>query len=313
MPYRASRDTGNKEKVMPQNDDCKTCRYPKGKMKIKKESGMKTSVVWRSLVVSGLLLVQVAPARQDRVAPAITAATRTPVIVELFTSEGCSSCPPADDLLARIEKVQPVPGVQIITLGEHVDYWNRLGWADPYSSARFSERQRQYAQAFKADSVYTPQMVVDGRAEFVGSNISKAHEAITDAARAPKAKVQIARSPSSSGEKSGAIGLQVRVERLPALSAGDTADVLLAIVEDNLHSDVPRGENAGRRLNHSAVARQLRAIARLNSDRSDPFFAETVVTLATHWKDENLRVIAFVQERGSRRILGAGVARLTAL
>lgn len=274
---------------------------------------MRAAVDWRLLVVSGLLLFQVVEARQERASNAATPATRTPVLVELFTSEGCSSCPPADELLARIEKAQPVPEAQIITLGEHVDYWNRLGWTDRYSSAQFSERQREYAQAFKTDSVYTPQMVVDGRAEFVGSNLNKAREAIASAARAPKGTVQITRSPGSAGTKSGALGLQIRAERFPSLSDEDTAEVLLAIVEDNLYSEVRRGENAGRKLNHSAVARQLQVIGRVNSRGLNPFLAQATVTLATSWKPENLRVIVFIQERGSRRILAAGVARLTNL
>src|SRR5215468_9246058 len=116
---------------------------------------------------------------------------RTPVIVELFTSEGCSSCPPADEVLARLEREQPVAGAEIIALGEHVDYWNQIGWTDPFSSRSFSERQGAYAETFRLDGAYTPEMVVDGRVEFVGSDWNKAVAAITQAASAPKADVQI--------------------------------------------------------------------------------------------------------------------------
>ncbi len=116
---------------------------------------------------------------------------RSPVIVELFTSEGCSSCPPADKVLAELENTQPVAGAEIIALSEHVDYWNYIGWSDPFSSEAFSARQGAYASVFNNDGVYTPQMVVDGQAEFVGSNSEKARTAIARLAKIPKAEVTI--------------------------------------------------------------------------------------------------------------------------
>src|ERR1700735_1542793 len=94
-----------------------------------------------------------------------------PVIVELFTSEGCSSCPAADRMLARLEQTQPVPGAQVVAIEEHVDYWNQLGWNDPFSSPQYRARQNDYAVAFKANNIYTPQMVVNGQSEFVGSDM----------------------------------------------------------------------------------------------------------------------------------------------
>src|SRR5579864_1046092 len=111
------------------------------------------------------------------------------VIVELFTSEGCSSCPPADALLKELSEQQKVKGVEIVALEEHVDYWNHLGWKDPYSAAEFSQRQSDYAQVFGSDGVYTPQMIVDGQSELVGSRSLAAREAIENAANQPKAEI----------------------------------------------------------------------------------------------------------------------------
>src|SRR5436305_10774814 len=118
--------------------------------------------------------------------PAPGKAQRKAVVVELFTSEGCSSCPPADELLSRISGQESANGAAIIPLGFHVDYWNYLGWQDRFSSHAYSERQRQYAQRFKLEGPYTPQMVVDGANEFVGNSSSRAQTSIAEAATQPE-------------------------------------------------------------------------------------------------------------------------------
>src|SRR5467141_1080585 len=119
---------------------------------------------------------------------------RTPVVVELFTSEGCSSCPPADALLARLAEGQVAGNVQLIAMEEHVDYWNDLGWADPFSSRDWTSRQYAYAGALGNGNPYTPQMVVDGTAEFVGSHTQQARETILKAASKAKIPVMLAQS-----------------------------------------------------------------------------------------------------------------------
>ena len=255
-------------------------------------------------------LTATSPATRSASSP--NESSSTPVIVELFTSEGCSSCPPADQLLSRLDKEQSIPGANIIALSQHVDYWNQLGWRDPYSSAQFSARQSSYAEAFGRDGVYTPQMVVDGHLEFVGSDTTKAREAITEAASSPKAKVQIEITPNTETRESGTVQFTVRVEDIPAITAGDTAEVLLVITESDLSSSVARGENAGRNLRHTAVVRQLTTIGSISETKEGSFTAAPVVNILNKWRRDKLRAVVIVQERVSRHVLGAQAIELAA-
>lgn len=273
------------------------------------------SVYTRGLRLVGLIILGLALASpsQDRTINSPGSGTgeskRTLVLVELFTSEGCSSCPPADALLARLEKAQPVPGAEVIALKEHVDYWNHLGWRDPYSSARFSARQNAYAQTLGNNTVYTPQMIVDGRTEFTGSAESRAWRAIAQAALTPKAVIELkwATSPNAA-----VVPLEIRLEQLGGASRGDVAEAYLAITENNLHSDVSRGENAGRKLDHMAVVRELKPIGKANPQAVPAFTAQPIVTFAPGWKRESLRAVVFVQERRSRRVLAVAAIRAPA-
>lgn len=224
---------------------------------------------------------------------------KTPVVVELFTSEGCSSCPPADRALSFLEKEQPVGGAEIIALALHVDYWNRLGWTDEFASPLFSQRQEIYARRFRLGSVYTPQMVVDGGAEFNGSNTGKATKTILEASKQPKASVEL--SPEENGS------LKIKISEIPAAAAAAT--VFLAIAENNLSSEVKRGENSGQTLSHPAVVRELRSLGALEPQKK-LFEAETPLSLPPAWKKENLKAVVFVQENQSRKIIGAGQVRL---
>jgi len=270
------------------------------------------------LIVSGLIFLTTTKSQRRQASDlsafdevSATTATRNPgsapVIVELFTSEGCSSCPPADEVLAKLDKTQPVRGAEIIALGEHVDYWNRLGWIDPFSSSEFSKRQSEYANAFGNNGVYTPQMIVDGHHEFAGGNMNKAREAIARAVQSLKANVQLVALAGSNGKE---VNLSVHVRDLPRRTPGDTTDVLLAVTENNLRSEVPRGENAGRSLRHSAVTRQLAVLGTISADQGG-FEAQPVATVASGWSKDNLRAVVFVQERASRRVLGAASISLS--
>lgn len=266
-----------------------------------------------TMIVSGLFALALHLNRQSAAAlteseePLVLKNTeshqRVPVLVELFTSEGCSSCPPADALLEKLVRTQPVPGAEIIALSEHVDYWNYIGWSDPFSSAQFSQRQQTYSIAFQRDGAYTPQMVVDGEAEFVGSNPDKAWRAITQASAHAKAKVEIHPTVNS---QAGFLKLNVMVSDLPATS--DKADVMLAITESNLASDVVRGENSGRKLRHVSVVRLLSKVGETKSREN--FTAAPEIRLATDWNRENLRAVIFIQQRNQRRVLGIGSVTL---
>ncbi len=248
-----------------------------------------------------------APATSASVEP--SNGPRVPVVVELFTSEGCSSCPPADALLMQLDQ-SSVPGAEVIALSEHVDYWNYIGWSDPFSSEAYSARQQAYAQALRQTGgrgdVYTPQMVVDGQFEFVGSNTAKARDVITQAAAFPKAEVKLTLINS---EPSDSLKLRVQASQLPQLHANDQAEVVLAIAENNLTSSVTRGENSGRKLRHTAVTRELRTLGQF-APAQKSFETETPIKLAAGWKRADLRLIAFIQERTNRRILGAASIKL---
>jgi hypothetical protein len=240
------------------------------------------------------------------------AGVRSPVIVELFTSEGCSSCPPADAVLAQLQQTQPVAGAEVIALGEHVDYWNYIGWSDPFSSAAFSSRQETYARVFgQQDRVYTPQMIVDGQTEFNGSSMNIALDAIAKAARAPKADVRIVMPETTTQKDNQKVRLNVSVKNVPPVDRGDVAEVILALTEDKLSSNVTRGENSGRKLAHTAVVREMRALGRVDPAMKT-FDSEKTVSIADGWKREDLRVVVFVQERAHLRVLGAAMLNLAA-
>ena len=228
-----------------------------------------------------------------------------PVVVELFTSEGCSSCPPADALLARLDDQQKLGNAEIVALEEHVDYWDQLGWRDPFSGAQWTARQQEYANSFGNEGVYTPQMVVDGRAEFVGSSQGKAKSAIVEAAQQPKAEVVLT-GLDASAEKSH---VRIAITKLPDTAVRD-AQVWLAVTETGLHSNVKAGENSGEDLHHAAVVRSLRKIGEAKARKDVAYSAEQEVRLDSIWKRENLRVVVFVQDPKSRHILGAASLRL---
>lgn len=226
-------------------------------------------------------------------------APRVPVLVELFTSEGCSSCPPADALLSTLIHDQPVAGADIIGLELHVDYWDELGWKDPASLHQATARQQAYSRVFGEDRVYTPQAVIDGKDELVGSDSGGLTRAIGKAAARPHATVALATSLEAT-----TLTAAVIVTNIPA-AAREPLDIVVVLVEDAVTSAVRRGENRGRTLHHDAVVRAVQA-AGASADRT----ARLVIPVRPEWQAARLRAVAFVQGRMSARIWGAGAAAM---
>ncbi len=232
---------------------------------------------------------------------------RVAVLVELFTSEGCSSCPPADALLTQLDRQSP-SGVEVIALSEHVDYWNHLGWADAFSAPLFSARQQKYAAKFRMESVYTPQMVIDGRSESLGSDSSKVYSAIDQAARTPRALVRVERISSDGEDQPDSARVRVVVDAIPASLKNETFDVMLATTESGISSSVSRGENAGRVLRHTGVVRTLTRIADI-SPRKARSYSATLLLPIPHTRAK-FRGVLFVQSRDTQVVAGVGSCTL---
>jgi hypothetical protein len=224
-------------------------------------------------------------------------ADRTPVLVELFTSEGCSSCPPADALLAKLDHIQPVAGAEIIVLGEHVDYWDELGWHDRFSSHQYTERQSQYSSRLGVDGVYTPQMIVDGTDQFVGNDSAHALRAIQHAAQATKLPLTLSH-PVVDGNR---ISATVSTTATPAQLHGD---LYAALVDPTDTTDVRHGENGGRQLQHVGVVRVMQRIGSLK-DLGPP--REFSLQAPADAVPANMRVVVFAQSGGQGAVLGTAM------
>jgi hypothetical protein len=240
--------------------------------------------------------------RADLSAEPLKTANRV-VIAELFTSEGCSSCPSADEELSRLSFRQ-ASGVDVLALGEHVDYWDGLGWRDRFSSASLSARQSEYdARVFKTGSIYTPQLVIDGHLQMVGSDHAAIQRAIDQAARSRKSVVAVeARADARD------VRVEVSVDVPEGVTIGEATELVVAITEDKLATDVRRGENGGRILKHDAVVRSLQTIGTMPVQRA--WRTGASIPVGANWRRENGHAVVFLQERVSRRIVGAGASSI---
>lgn len=225
--------------------------------------------------------------------------TRVPILVELFTSEGCSSCPPADAFLAQLDR-QPIAGAEMIVLSEHVDYWNHIGWKDPYSQYFFSAWQSEYGRHFGLESVYTPQMIVDGSAEFTGSDTSAAQKVFRQALTSPKVPVRIV---SISQDSPQSLKVRIEADTLPSSFSEHDAEVFVVLALNQAESHVTGGENGGRTLTHVAVARGIRKAGVVRSGAR--LAVDVEMKLGAEHDPRNLRVVVFLREPHQGKILGA--------
>jgi hypothetical protein len=232
-------------------------------------------------------------------------ANRTPVLVELFTSEGCSSCPPADALLAKLDHVQPVDGAEIIVLGEHVDYWDNQGWHDRFSSHQYTERQSQYCGRLRVEGPFTPQMIVDGTDQFVGNDAGHALRAVQHAAQSPKVKLTLSQ-PVVDGRK-----VSASVSALGTTAAQTKGDLYAALVDPTDSTEVRSGENGGHRLQHVGVVRSLQRVGSLKDLGTKPVSFN--LTAPGDAKPNEMRVVVFAQQSGQGPVVGAVISAVGAV
>ncbi|MHB1938041.1 MAG: DUF1223 domain-containing protein [Acidobacteriaceae bacterium] len=252
-----------------------------------------------AIAVVGLVSVQYGVAFSAKTpAPAVSPSQVSPVLVELFTSEGCSDCPPADTLVQQLDERQPISGAQLIVLSEHIDYFNHDGWKDPYSSSLLTERQYAYAHALGLKDVFTPQILVDGVYELWGKTSQQMEDVLRQASATPTIPVRIRDAKIDSGSPL----LRAHIE-VDGTRERHNADIYAAVALDHAESQVLRGENGGRHLTHVAVVRILKPVGKLKKGKT--LDADIAIKLNPGDVSANLRLIVFVQESGPGRVVGA--------
>lgn len=253
-------------------------------------------------IISGLritllgLLPLALPARGMDVSCAAESGKTRVALLELYTSEGCDSCPPTDQWFSTLPHRLPVPQ-HMLALSFHVDYWNYLGWRDPYAKARFSARQRDAASRNRSRVVYTPQLLLDGadwrRSQFqndLGTRVNNINR------REPGAHIRLALEPAKGGHR-------FRLQATVAAGSANGAQAYVAVYENNLASDVTAGENRGRRLRHDFVVREL--YGPFEMDAAGSVKISRLLEPAPPWKTADLHLAAFVQDESTGAVLQA--------
>ena len=216
-------------------------------------------------------------------------------VIELFTSEGCSSCPPADALVEEVQK--KYKNENVLVLGYHVDYWDRLGWKDPFSSAEYTKRQNYYADIFNLNSIYTPQIVVNGETEFVGSNRTKLLNAISENL---KEKSESNINLKSSMTHDGKISVEYSANSIN----GTQEQLILLLVQKMATTKIKRGENAGKTLHHVNIVKEISFHSVSGNEQS------FTLKLPDGLAKENFFVAAFIQFRNNGEIIATQTSEI---
>jgi hypothetical protein len=254
------------------------------------------------LTIAALVLLPTAVRGQaDRHEPS----RPTAVLVELFTSEGCSSCPPADAFLERIDVGQPLAGAELIVLSEHVDYWDHEGWKDPYSSSYLTDRQAAYVRALNLETAYTPQLIIDGRNEVKLRDAERIEQTFQKALASSKLSLHFDSSITDEGS-SAQLRFRVEVDNVPERVKGD---VFLVVALDRAESQVTNGENSGRHLTHVGVVKEFKKVGRV--EKPGRFSQEGALKLKRGIDSQPLRIVAVIQEPGAGRVLGCAMHKLS--
>jgi hypothetical protein len=255
-----------------------------------------------SLLVFSLAHAQT-PAPEAKQATPSASPAGVPVLVELFTSEGCSSCPPADILLQRLDDRQPIAGAQLIVLSEHVTYWDQEGWKDPNSSTAFTFRQSTYENSLGLKEPYTPQFIVDGTQSASLEKLQTLEDALNKAkgdAKIPVRISNVAVDPSNPAILHAHIETDTNTDK-------HNADVYLAVALNHVESQVLRGENGGKHLIHVAVVQQLDKVGKLQKGKT--FAQDVQIKLKPNEDVKNIRLVAFAQEPGQGKLLGVAMQK----
>ncbi|HYM92577.1 MAG TPA: DUF1223 domain-containing protein [Chitinophagaceae bacterium] len=249
------------------------------------------------LIIIPVLLILTVSAFTNQKATKITEKkeNRGFAVIELFTSEGCSSCPPADDAIAEIQK--EYKDKNVLVLGFHVDYWDRLGWKDPFSSSDFTARQEYYASIFNLNSIYTPEAVINGKSEFVGSDKNKI---INNVEGQLKLKSKVSITLKAMQNNSGKIEINYSVED----NNSRQDQLVILLIQKNASDNIKKGENEGKTLQHINIVRKMSCL-------SVPLHeANFTFNLSKDFKKEYFFIAAFVQNKKHGDLEGLGIAEI---